>query len=772
MDLMAWAYTLQKDLLDAGQGRIASFIDRIPDLVHDNKTAQVEALMPEALAAARALKNPWLEIYFRHWEMRNRIGNRAEGESALADAVALLEFAHREENRACPQSVCTTHDIAGCYGNLDGPGWAEERKEVCEETLTRVTPAWPCYICLNREYVFALMDQQRYDEALARLDALEEGLRQCGEPEESRVYNDRAWVAFRQGRYEDALALVEKGSSVDDAITASNGYRVRAALQKSRILAVMGRMDEAWESMPRWADVEPGDYAAWVETAFLLSINDAEANTWSLGRCIQQAVEHLHGAGAHRKCIDAAVCHARLALARGAPWTVWRALAVAEEHLPKLRVPLGADTRLEELRREVQAAKAAVMLPAPAAELPAYLDSRERRDPEQDAGWLTIALTELPDNAELVLQAANAMNACRAYGEAADLLRDFLERNEGAHFNVYFKLLEMYLNAGRDAEAEALTRRFDAKEPGLGHWGRAYFALQRERWSDVLPEAAAALEYLPEAMGPKRFIAIAALRVKDFPLAVSAWQAVIDATGNDEDVSHDRWNLLTAASAAQDWATVRRVAADLDISLEPGSGNPSEAAPVEEDWGWVRLRFFEDGDWLEYYGVRTGPCTARVVSIASPGDVQHVRDWVVFDPAYLEDPPEDEEERKDYIVPHKVLHVLEQAGYTAWLCDGADPGDDELNAFMEFMDAHSVAVRLRQREDYTVADPDDPSGEGELPGIFFAMATPPDMPPARANALLEEATAGWPHPLCWRELARAAGADVARHERVIELYQL
>ena len=125
MDITAWLGTLQNELREAGQERTALLIDRIPELTHDNKRAQVEALLPEALAAARALKNPWLEIYFRHWEMRTRLSNNGEGETALSDVVALLELAHREENLSCPQSVCTTHDISGCYANVDGPGWAE-----------------------------------------------------------------------------------------------------------------------------------------------------------------------------------------------------------------------------------------------------------------------------------------------------------------------------------------------------------------------------------------------------------------------------------------------------------------------------------------------------------------------------------------------------------------------------------------------------------------------------------------------------------------------
>ncbi|WP_204349551.1 hypothetical protein, partial [Stenotrophomonas maltophilia] len=76
---------------------------------------------------------------------RNRVGNQLEGETALADAVSLFELANRDDTQACPQSVCVTQDLASCYANVDGPGWVEERIEVCDETLARIDPTWACF---------------------------------------------------------------------------------------------------------------------------------------------------------------------------------------------------------------------------------------------------------------------------------------------------------------------------------------------------------------------------------------------------------------------------------------------------------------------------------------------------------------------------------------------------------------------------------------------------------------------------------------------------
>ena len=50
--------------------------------------------------------------------MRNRLGNNGEGETALPEAVALFEFAHRDDTIACPQSVCVTQDLSACYATV------------------------------------------------------------------------------------------------------------------------------------------------------------------------------------------------------------------------------------------------------------------------------------------------------------------------------------------------------------------------------------------------------------------------------------------------------------------------------------------------------------------------------------------------------------------------------------------------------------------------------------------------------------------------------
>lgn len=780
MNIVAWLDNLQKELIDAGLERVSQLIDRIPELTHDNRREQVEALLPEALAAAKALKNPWLEIYFRHWEMRNRLSNNGEGESALAEVVSLLELSHRPENLECPQSVCTTHDISGCYSNVDGPGWAEDRKAVCEETLARVTPAWPCYTCLNREYVDALLDQRRYEEALARLDSLEAALKEHGEEDDSRLFKDRAVIFREQGRYQEALDMLDKSENYDDFISQSEGNRTHTVTLRAGILARLGRVDEAWEILPSWGNITPGDYVCWVTAVSAIAEKQPAVNTWELGRLLQQAMDHAHQVEAHRNCIETAEKHARLALARGSSWMARRALSMAEQHLPRLRSPHGADELLHKLRTDIDAFTAPP-LPAPAGELLQWMDAQEARNPEQDAQWLLSALEEAPGNADFAVAAVFAMETCYAYDEAADVFKTALKYNEEERGFLVSRLLLLYLNAGRYNEALSLAADIEDTDPGLTHWARARVAESTGQWESVVSETKASMEHIPDNLTLLRMAVNANRKLRRFTEALALGRDIAELVAEDEeDLTNARWELMTSASAAADWATVRAVAADLDIELEGREG------PVEEDWGWLRLRFMEDGDWQEYFGLRTGPATARIISIATPGDIQHVRDLVVFDPSYIEALPEDEEERENYIVPHHVLHILESAGYTAWICDGADPGEEVFDALCDALEERNYAVRIRQRGDYTIHNPFGPaidasakdedyapvaSGE-RLPGIYFAIASPPDISALDAYNLMVKLTEGWERPLCLYGLAKAAGVDTQVQMNIIELYEL
>ena len=122
-----WVGEAKRALVESGRERLAHLMGEMPRYTCDEKHAQLDAIYPEALALARASKNPWIEVFVRHWNLQSRILRRHQVGDWMGEAVSLIEFANRPETRDCPQSICTTQDLVNCYGNIDGPGYAEER---------------------------------------------------------------------------------------------------------------------------------------------------------------------------------------------------------------------------------------------------------------------------------------------------------------------------------------------------------------------------------------------------------------------------------------------------------------------------------------------------------------------------------------------------------------------------------------------------------------------------------------------------------------------
>ncbi|UJB21638.1 MULTISPECIES: tetratricopeptide repeat protein [Lysobacter] len=763
MDIFDWIEDLSEELREAGQYRVVELINRIPHELHDNHPERVEAMLPEALAAARALQNPWLEVFFRHWGLQNRMRNLAEGEKALPEAVSLLEFAHRDETQQCPQSVCVTQDIAICYGNVDGPGWVPERLALSEETLARIEPSRNCYDCISREYALALMDGGRADEAVTYLQAQARNmLRDGGEP--GVAYREtQAGALFRAGRCEQALAALDaiEEEELDDD---DDGDRLSRATFRALILARLGRMDEAWDALPPYGPtVVPLLYPNWSEAVALIAAAKPEHNHWQLGRLLATMVSHMDRVGAHRRCIELALRHGELALLRKAGWTARRALAIARRHLPLLRSDLGAGELIAAFAARVDALDAAAVPSMPAEAVYEHVRDDEGSDPEQDIELLLAAYRERPDDGPLAGLLGSAMIACGSREDAIAHLWEFVRRHPQSEDAPASQLLEQLLDQGEaEAEIGRLAALVEPERPAFAHWCRAQLAFARERWSEVGEHVERLLIHVPDANGARRLWARAAMANQDFDRAVGLYAALAE---QSEEPGGDDWDLMSAASAAGDWPAVRRSAARLGMQLS------SEDGPVRESWGWLRLRYEHDGESYDCLGSRTGPVTAEVVTVAAPGRPQHVRDEVVFDAAPLEQAPEDEAEREHWLTPFRVVHTRHRADYRSWFVDGAHPGESAFEAMREALEAQQWSVWVRSGDDYRVRDPKQDE-DAALPGLYFFLATPPQVAPSQVDSRLLELTAGWEHPLSWLQLAEQAGADTGRHEAIVEAYGL
>jgi hypothetical protein len=767
MDIWQWVFDLQRDLREAGHSRVADLIDSIPEDKYRSRPERVEAAMPEALAAARALKNPWLEVFFRHWGLSNRINNLAQGEAALPDAVALIEFSHRDATQSCPQSVCATQDIAICYGNIDGPGWAPERMAVCEETLARITPAWPCFSCISGEYADALLDADRPQEALQFLERQAHTLTELGEALTPAYQSLQASALWRAGQSEKALEVLDeidrseaKGGNEEDI----EEQRSRAIL-RANILASSGHHAQAANILPDWSDIQVCAYESWSQAAYLLAQHQTERNTWQLGRDLQRSLSHFSKVGAHFDAVTVALRHAELALLRNASWTAKRALTIAQSHVPKLRQTATMAAKVADLAQSLANTTQTCTLPVPATELVDYLRQQTSNDPEQGVEWLLLASKECPQDAALAQTTASALLACGTIPEAWAQLWQFVQEHPTIDGPIH-QLMGSLLDAGEYAQVHRLAQTVEAHNTQTALWIQGQLAHRQQRWTDVAQHMQAYVAAAPNSVGAKHLWAHAALSNQDLPTTLRLRKELAAQCTSPSD---EHWDLLTIASASQDWDTVHEVSAYLELKLEPTSG------PIEQDWGVVYIRFDHNGQYSDAYARRTGPVTARILAPSYGGMPQRLGDWVAFDAALVEqrpqpqDPPT-ESEPFQFIPTFRSVYTIASGGFgESCFVDGAAAEPQQFDAFKAALAKQGWHCWTSSDEEYQVIHPT--TGE-PLAGRHFMVSAPIAVGPAQIDQTLRNLTAHWAHPVCWPRFAEKSALDIDRHTEIVEQYGL
>ena len=792
MDNYAWVEELSEKLHEQGQHRLAQLIHDIPMHKYEGNHALVDAEVPEALAAARSLEIPWLDVYFKHWLCASRI-DRLQGELVLGDVVSAYESAHQEKTQGCPQSVCVTQDLVGTYANVDGPGWAVERIAAVDETMARIDPSWSCFGCLSIERATAMSDQGQPREAVMYLQRQRAEQLEAGEePNSYFVLTEvEQWLAL--GDSQTAWKRLEE--SEDAADEDDEGEQMTRRLLRCRALAMNGEAEAAIELMPDFDDdIEVEKYLLWARAAVALARVHPESNDEAFGKGLWTVIEHLHRVGSHRLLIDCAIAQAETSIARGIPWLAQLAVARAREHVPLLREDLGAGAKVEQAAQQVKAAKSK---PAPCAhaELSDWLDSSapDDLDNEQAIQWLMDARTALPADEDIAMDLSRALSNFGAHEEARSRLQAMalaapesiaLQNN---WFALCFKAEDM-------AAIEEQARRIDAAQPSLAAWFRARVAFHEERFAEVGPFVAKVLEIDADAHPTRALWADAALQLKDFDTAYAQRRLLLESQESPD--GRVRWDVLVAASATGHWADVREQAKALEMELDDVD---DVNLPVEEDWGLVYLRYTINGDEFDLLARRTGPATARILQPARYNMEQRMGDWVVFVPKLVEQPPEDAEALEHYVrIFEQPLGVLQSGGFgPTYMVDGVHPGEEEVRALRDALEAEGWGTWQYSTDHYRVTDPDaevdesddeededasedddeddieDNEGddnEGSLPGVYLAVCAPTGVSPKQMSALLARVCKG--KILCWAPLARAAGEPADWHEEIEGRYDL
>jgi len=682
MNIWAWVEQAHEELRAQGQERLAHLLYKLPEAVCADQHAQVEALVPEALALARATRNPWLEIFVRHWHLQSRVLKRMEA-GALAEAVSLVEFSHRPENRDCPQSVCTTQDLASCYTCADGPGYAPERLALAGETLQRLTPNWACFVCVSSEYAEALVDSGRHQEALDFLDTQERavGTHQSTAKERQRLFRWRFWSLFHLGRYDQALSCAQKALDILDDIHLLDHARILKALA----LAALNRPDEAMDCLPSLEEV--GSTVSFYEpmaiTLERLVPLGTVANDLALDRVLRRFQRALQNNRVVRVALEMALRRARLALARGRRGSARRCLQEAEALLPQLRAPLNAPHQIAELRSQV--GECVLALP----ETPDLVSVDP--DPELALEVLLAAWKRWPGHSglrEMLIQAL-------WQNEQSDLLLDLLRewcQQEPDNPQVVARLGEFLLSDNRQAEllqlcADGLATAAKADMTTQVLWLRAR-ALQRlGRFQDARADLEAILELDPEVVNTRLLLAQVCLKLDDAAAGLRYLLEVLPLKADE--VGPWDWDIMAHAAILDDWARLRHHAARLGLELQGSEG------PVDERWELVYLRIREeDGSERDWFGQRTGPVTALVLQFPDIGSPNgHLDDRVVFDAAPLSDGGDDE------LKTFRVLAVRQRGQARCFVMEGVHPGEPLIDELRSALSPH-MRIRDASSRDY------------------------------------------------------------------------
>ncbi|MGZ3451134.1 MAG: tetratricopeptide repeat protein [Polyangiales bacterium] len=751
MDIWKWVYEVEKNLRKDGHTRLAELVDRLPTEVCNDRHDRVDAIFPEAIALAKSIEHPWLEVFLRHWWLQSRILHRMEG-TALGEAVSLVDFAHQEATQGCPQGVCAVQDLCACYGFVDSSGFADERLEVARETLARIDESWPCFTCISSEYASALRAKGDVQGSLAFVDAQIAALNAKGQ--RKAIYDlprERVEAFIDLGRLDDALAFTDdcERNGRRDA-----HHRLMRRIDRARIHVRAGRTKEALEAFPSADEVDPTPlfYWFWLDAAAHLARAGAIDNDGALGRIFQRFIDRLERQGVGRTTLELAQIHAELALERGAPHVARRALATMERASKVLNKPLDALDRIGKVRRAIEASPGlgGVALPETVEALFDTLRARGGKDREGDLLLIEAAHARWPDDVDVVAALANVLSAMGLESEAIEELTTFHARI--AADDVAIRLGELLIARKDEKALESLCeshrrRAVDEASRGIADWILARSAQEAGDFQACIGHLDAVLASRPNAINARILHAEASRRLGDHARSLEKLDEVVERVA---EAGPWDWDRMIAATILGDWAKVRDSAKRLGVELAGDSG------PIDERWELCKIRYEDDG--RDEWAARTGPVTARVISIARANRAQHYHDVVAFDAKPANKPPKKGEE-KDHVWIYPFVARISEGGHRAFEIDGPHPGPEALETLEKKIRGAGIPVQVLSGDAYRVKVDDQ-----NVPGLFAVLAVPRGVAPRDAHALLASATAVLARPLTWRALAEEAGDSVAAEE--------
>lgn len=753
MDVWDWVHKKIDELYDAGEYRLVEIMDDISSFTVDGEHDKVDAIAPEGIALARKLNEKWVEVFLRHWHLQSLVLHRHMPRQALADAVSLLEFSHRDDTRDCPQSICAVQDLANCYDCADSTGYFDERIAVASETLARIDPSWPCYVCIAAEYVSALIDMEKYQEALAFLDKCDsEMLKATHEKDDGSLLFERVNILIRLGELDKARNYLSKVNGDYKGETFRRSVEIRHAL----LAVTQGEFAKAKKMLPELGSIDASDYYSWFEVYVAIETNASQWQDAQADYLFSKAINTLWHNGAIRDAVNIGFMAVDLAVQRKQLFIAELHCTEVEQLIKELYKDMGASQRLQAARATIDKARQALPPVATFTSVDALLQEIDKEDTGSEKKLMLLEkyITKWPEQEQLLCRLSDLLCDLGKYHESARRLQAFLQQQPDSP-QVLLDYGYLLLNKNVEGDLLAFCAEYSQKIVSQAarlnlYWLQVIFYDRDAQYEQACDYINKILEYKPDAFNARLRLSRINRDMQNYSDAADNLDYLLQ-QHEDKDL---KWDRIIIATLQQDWHKVRQLCAELEIDLDSSEGE------VIEDWEYIRVRVSEaNGEFNNYLAQRSGPVSAIIKSISRIGQRQTYADRVVFEPL-----PMNRLEQKDaeghaidkdgyYTYLYPAIERTAEGGYVTFTLDGVHPGEALLTDFLNTIQQHDIVTSVRSTDEYEITDRH--TGE-TLPGVYVYLLVHQDRDFSEICALLEAQLQSHDLKLIFPELARAA----------------
>ena len=750
MNIWEWVWDVEHDLREKGNERLAEIMDMISTWTCADEHDKVDQVYPEALALAKKESNRWIEVFIRHWYLQSQVLHRHNVKGMVREAVELLEITSQEDAKDCPQSVCAVQDLANTYAQKDGPSYVEERINVSEETLARINPTWPCFECIGDEYIAALVDAGRLDEALEDIERKRQQLLKASGYESETAFNlIETRILILQKKYEEAEKVIRNAENPGGGESFQRYKRAMTALA----LAYQGRFEEAKEFVLPFKEVlkAHSHFSDWAEYMHIVAFNDPQLNDDNLNYGFNVLVDKFIENGVQRDTLELLEWQAELAFVREDLFTIERVLEKAKLIIDELRKDFGASDwykatkeKLEEARAEIDSSfsfEEDIELDSLSLTQLSILNSQN----EENVNVLIWFLDKLDDNGFTDVAYSKASQAIENGLLIAPLISRYggylLSLNHIQEFDRFF--------------SEERVSKFDESQKIYAYWimSSRYMESDVDKAIELLK---AIVDINPTLENILKKLATLLAESGDYKQAISYWTQLINLA--EEENSHYHWDRLISATMLEDWESVRESSEVLDIELE------SKQGPVVENFGQIRIQVIDsEGGKVNLLATRTGPVSAKIYGMRELEEEQFFGDEIVFEPIPLNQMDSKDDDGNDcdsegyYTYLYPIFKTKNKSDSFIFDFDGIYPGDELWSKVLEVFSSNDCVLSVRSTQEYQAFDIETDQYHD---AVYCFAGTGAETNLDKLNKDLFKLIKDFEYPFVWGNLANKVG-DVA-----------